>query len=648
MIAVADDRTSELPPTVFAPPPELPQSATSHADVKTRLTPTDELPSGDLEPAPVPGLPRPGQRFDDFDILAVLGSGAFARVYLARQVSLGRQVALKVSANRGSEARTLASLEHEHIVRVFSETVNPDKNLRLLCMQFVAGTTLEKIIEILAGREPRTWSGQAILDAVDRLSIQPALFDPAASRDREFLGNCDFIEAVCWLGARLAEALAHAHSQGVLHRDIKPANILINRYGRPLLADFNIALDPQRLHGPGGEIFGGTLSYMSPEHLDAFNPDEATPPEAVDERSDIYSFGVVLFELLTGRLPFDSSREDAEGIEELRALAGARRADMPRVRREGLEIPDVLERAVRRCLDPEPGRRYQSAAELARALEGCGALSRVEKLLPAPTILGRDALTHPFAWVLVFGLLPHLLGSVVNISYNALRIVGDLTPNQRETFTYLALAYNLVVYPLMGWLIYRQTPPLYRAWRDLSLGVILDADSLTALRRQTLRLPMWAVGLSCLGWLPGGLLFPLGLDLFAGPISAGVFGHFLVSFTISGLIALTYCYFAVQFVVLRVFYPRLWVDGQEMRETAREELRSLDQRLRVFQLCAGLIPLAGAALMIGVGPEQFTLTFRLLATGLIALGMAGFGLALLVSGRLGQTLSALMGVGRRQ
>jgi serine/threonine protein kinase len=645
---VADDPTSELPPTVFAPPPVSPQTAKVNVDAPTHLTPTDQLPSAErVASAPVAGLPHPGQRFDDFDILAVLGTGSFARVYLARQVSLGRQVALKVSANRGSEARTLASLEHEHIVRVFSETVDPEGNLRLLCMQLVAGTTLEKIIECLAERDPRTWSGQAILDAIDRLSTQPAQFDPAALRDREFLGSCDFIEAVCWLGSHLAEALAHAHSQGVLHRDIKPANILINRYGRPFLADFNIALDPQRRHGPAGEVFGGTLSYMAPEHLDAFNPHEETPPEAVDERSDIYSFGVVLFEVLTGRLPFDPTQQERAGVEALRDLSNARRAGAPRLVREGLAMPAVLERTVGGCLDPEPAKRYQSAAELARALEGCGELRRVEKQLPAPTILGRGALEHPFAWVICFGLLPHLLGSVVNITYNALRIVEDLTPQQRVTFTYLALGYNLVVYPLAVWLIYRQTSPLYRAWHDLSAGLARDNSTITAIRRRALRLPLWAVGLSCLGWLPGGLLFPLGLEIFAGPVPAEVFGHFLVSFTISGLIALTYCYFAVQFVVLRVFYPHLWVDGQGMAETARAELRLLDRRLRVFQLCAGLIPLAGAALMISVAPEQFTVIFRLLTTGLIALGMAGFGLALLVSGRLGQTLTALTGVARR-
>jgi eukaryotic-like serine/threonine-protein kinase len=86
-------------------------------------------------PTSLLGLPGPGQRLDDFDLVRVLGAGSFAKVFLARQVSLGRHVALKVSLNRGNEARTLASLEHDHIVRVFSEVVDSQRDLRMLCMQ---------------------------------------------------------------------------------------------------------------------------------------------------------------------------------------------------------------------------------------------------------------------------------------------------------------------------------------------------------------------------------------------------------------------------------------------------------------------------------------------------------------------------------
>src|SRR5262249_5520868 len=157
----------------------------------------------------------------------------------------------------------------------------------------------------------------------------------------------DFVEAVCWLGARLAEALAHAHGKGILHRDIKPANILLNRYGRPLLADFNVAFDAQRTPGPGGGL-GGTLAYMAPEHLDAFDPAGDTPAEAVDERSDVYPRGVVLFELLTGRLPFPAA-PSGDLVLALGQMAAERRRGVP-LEGRSVEVPDVLGRVLGRCL----------------------------------------------------------------------------------------------------------------------------------------------------------------------------------------------------------------------------------------------------------------------------------------------------------
>ena len=172
-------------------------------------------------------------------------------MYLARQLSLDRRVPrIKVSANRGNEARTLASLEHDHIVRVFSEVVDQEKNLRLVCMQSVAARRWSMSFRCCATGDPQKWSGRALLDAIDKLSTDSVPFDPTALRDREALTTSDFAEAVCWLGGRVAEALAHAHNQGVLHRDVKPANILLNHYGRPLLADFNVALDRQRVADP--------------------------------------------------------------------------------------------------------------------------------------------------------------------------------------------------------------------------------------------------------------------------------------------------------------------------------------------------------------------------------------------------------------
>ena len=165
------------------------------------------------------------------------------------------------------------------------------------------------------------------------------------------------------------------------------------------------------------------------------------------------------------------------------------------------------------------------------------------------------------------------------------------------------------------------------------------------MRRRALALPLWAAGLSCIGWLPGGIVFPLGIHLMnpaSSPVDLGVWVHFLISFTISGLIALTYSYFAAQLVVLRVLYPRFWVSPSGLREKIAQELSANRPRLWLFQLLAGVIPLAGAVLLVAVGPEvSGDRLFRILATALIFLGMAGFGLAVLANSFLTQTLAVL-------
>jgi serine/threonine protein kinase len=636
----APTQEGKPPSTRQSPLPERPELAatTSAEAVLSRLS---DLPPGEEPVATSPS--EPGQILGDFQLLEMLGSGSFATVYLAQQISLGRQVALKVATNQNSEARTLASLEHEHIVHVFSETIDDERGVRLLCMSFVPGTDLERVLRALARRGPEEWNGQAILDAIDSQCRHEAMFDVAALRDRDRLADMTFDEAVCWLGARLAEALAHAHSRGVLHRDIKPANILLNRYGRPLLSDFNLA---ESVHlAPSHEHFGGTVRYMAPEHLDAFT--QAGLKEAVDARSDLYSLGVVLYELLTGR-PFLLGMPSGERTQVLQALAAHRREQAPSPRAVRDTVPEVVDRVIRRCLEPDPAHRYQKAEDLVQALEGCRELLQIDRDFPPPLALTRATERRPGLMITLVALIPHLLGSIVNITYNKLSIVENLSPAQEQAFGQVLLAYNLLVYPLLVWAWCRAIVPILQLRRRLSGTEAVDAEQVRALRRKSLKLPALLVVLSCLGWLPGGLLFPLGISLLTEPVSASVFGHFLISFTVSGLIATTYSYFGTQMVVLRILYPRLWVDPQAPRQQARRELGPIEGQVRIFLFAAGLIPLSGAILMVSVGAvEQFTLGFRLLVIGLIGLGMAGFGAALLASTRLSRTLSVLVGASSR-
>jgi serine/threonine protein kinase len=592
-------------------------------------------------PAAAPAQPGPGDQIGDFELLRVLGTGSFGRVYLARQTSLGRLVALKVSPERGvpgGEARTLARLEHAHIVQVFSESADSERRLRLLCMQYVPGATLEHVCAQLTRHDRRTWNGQLILDILDAANSDTVPLDPAALREREFLARCPFDEAAGWLGARLAEALAHAHALAVLHRDVKPANVLLNRYGRPLLADFNVAC------AGGREVaLGGTLTYMAPEHLEAFV--HANPGDAVDERADIFSLGVVLFELLAGAPAFGPAQR-GPAADVLRDLTARRRAGPPDFP-SAAPVPTPLAATVRRCLEPDRARRFQTAADLAHALDGCRVLRQVHQTLPRPGRLTQALYRWPLALGAVLVLLPHLIGSIVNVSYNAVRIVGELTPAQQGAFFQFVLGYNSVVYPACVALLIVLGLPPRRVRERLAQRDFGDPDQDARARRLVLRLPMWAVALSCLGWLPGGLLFPLWIDRRAGPIPSDVVVHFVMSFTISGLIALTYSFLAIEYVALRVLYPALWSDGHELQQRAGSELRGQARRLGWAQAFAVLIPLLAAVLMVGVGPEEFSKagyrTFRMLVTALIALGMTGLGVAMAVCRRLHETLAALTG-----
>lgn len=552
-------------------------------------------------------------KIGDFLIQRILGSGAFATVYLARQISLDREVALKVSKNVGSEARTMAHLEHDHIVKVYSESIDAKRNLRLICMQYVPGVSLDALLRKLSTLAPEKRDGKAILQALYSLCDAKVSLDPAALRDREQLAEADAVEAALWVGTRLAQALAYAHERGIFHLDVKPSNVIMSVHGRPMLTDFNVALDFRG--GKDGALqttFGGTFDYMAPEQREVFAAkDKPKAIRGLDGRADIYSLGVVLREWLDG-------------------------AALPR------ETRAVLARSV----ETRPADRYVSAKAFSHALEGCNELSAITKALPPMgTELTRLA-QRPLLSLTLVGAIPQLIACAVGISYNSLRIVSDLTPAQQSVFHALNLFYNPLVY-LVGtvvWirLVMRLAPYLADPGRHFDVQY-----EIRDLRRHCLLLPHWGVALTTFGWVPGSIVFPLTLHLKAGPLSAVAFGHLFLSFSLSWLIAMAYSYLLHQTLVLRVLYPRFWMGACDIRRTAREEIGSLPQRLRIFYFLTGLIPLVGAALMLSAGPDMLSSdayrTFQILVTSLIGLGVLGVFFAVGASQKLTQAVLALTG-----
>jgi eukaryotic-like serine/threonine-protein kinase len=279
-----------------------------------------------------------GRRIGAYEILSRIGAGGMGEVYKARDTRLNRIVAIKAlpartSADRVSrermerEARAVAALNHPHICTLYD--IGSQDGLDFLVMEYVDGETL------------------AVRLSRGRLPIAEAL---------------QYAE-------QIASALVEAHLAGIVHRDVKPANIILNHTGLPSaratqakLLDFGVAkaspLDSSSgsmLPEPEGALdltlpgfVPGTVQYMAPEQFDR---------GTADVRTDIFAFGAVLFEMLTGRKAF-------EGADRAEILAAIRHEERPRVSRLGPRLPAALDRIVIRCLARDPDERYQSIQDV--------------------------------------------------------------------------------------------------------------------------------------------------------------------------------------------------------------------------------------------------------------------------------------------
>lgn len=317
-------------------------------------------------------MPQAGSDFLGFQLLTELGRGAFGRVFLARQGDLAqRLVALKVTPACFGESQALAQLQHTHIVPVYS--LHRAGLNHAVCMPYFGPCTLAHLLETLHESGVALNSGKQLVNAlVSRsasikatFSPEPGAAPPELPQTPAMLARLEgmtYPEAVLWLGARMAEGLAHAHDRGIIHRDLKPANVLITDEGCPMVLDFNLSQDTKLRNHPAATQIGGTLPYMAPEHLLATGGNASR----VDSRSDVYALGVILHEMLTGHLPFPARRGDLEDI--LPSMLADRR-QVPRLRPGNAGITPAVEAIVRHCLEPDPANRYQSARNLQEDLD---------------------------------------------------------------------------------------------------------------------------------------------------------------------------------------------------------------------------------------------------------------------------------------
>ena len=268
-----------------------------------------------------------------YHILGKIGAGGMGEVYRARDSKLGREVALKVLppdmardperlARFQREARAVAALNHPHIITIHD--IGSENGVDFIAMEYLEGKTLGQMIP------------------------------PKGLAPREALNYA----------MQIADALAAAHAKGIVHRDVKPGNVMVTHGGVAKVLDFGLAKLTEWSAGeesstrtmleqtPEGVVVG-TVGYMSPEQA------EGRP---VDTRSDIFSFGVVLYQMLTGRQPF-------HGGSPLLTIAAILRDEPLAPARINAEVSPEVEGVVARCLEKDPARRFQNAADLKIVLE---------------------------------------------------------------------------------------------------------------------------------------------------------------------------------------------------------------------------------------------------------------------------------------
>jgi len=262
-----------------------------------------------------------GARFGQYEIVALIGAGGMGTVYRARDTRLGREVAVKVLPPRLAqdaeflqrfqrEASTVASLDHPHIIAILN--VGEQDGLYYIVMRLAQGETLH--------------------DLIRRSGALP-------------------VEQALKIIEQLADALQYAHQRSIIHRDLKPANIMVEPHERVTLMDFGIAKPLASKLTRAGTLIG-TPEYMAPEQF---------TPAPVDARADLYALGVVLYEMLTGQVPFKGDTPFSVSQQHTHAPPAPPRQINPR-------IPPAVEQVILHSLSKRPEERYQTALELATAL----------------------------------------------------------------------------------------------------------------------------------------------------------------------------------------------------------------------------------------------------------------------------------------
>jgi serine/threonine protein kinase/Flp pilus assembly protein TadD len=312
-----------------------------------------------VDVGPDASWPVPGDVFAGFHLVRELGRGTFARVFAATEIALDqRPVALKIARHGGqAEAITLSRIVHPNIVPVYSIAQPKDSGFTAVCMPYLGQTTLLAVLDQIHGRRQQARDAAVLLEAVADEAGGAAFYNPPT-----VLRTGSFEDGVRWLALQLADGLAFLHGKGICHRDLKPSNILVRPDGTPMLLDFNLATDAQRpcLHQ------GGTPTYMAPEQIRALDSKHAS--EMLDARSDLFSLGVILYELLTGHHPFGPLPLAVKGWAMVDLLRDRQRRGFRPVRHFRPDVDGDLAAVIEQCLAFDPKERPAGATEIVRVV----------------------------------------------------------------------------------------------------------------------------------------------------------------------------------------------------------------------------------------------------------------------------------------
>jgi hypothetical protein len=373
--------------------------------------------------------------------------------------------------------------------------------------------------------------------------------------------------------------------------------VLLTAEAVPKLADFNISFSREVAGANPVAYFGGSLSYMSPEQLEACHPGYRRSADDLDTRSDIYSLGVVLWELLTGAKPFDDStageRNDSAA---LGAMLARRRAgvDSAALQRVPPDCPAALCRVLLTCLAPTRDKRWSNGNELAQQFELCLDARARELVDPAPTSWRFRARRWMVPLVLLAYGTPNVLAAVYNTVHNKTLIIDRMSVPAQQTWWIFTSTVNAVFFPVGIVTVMYLSRYLLTVPRGMRRGREYDSRILARARSDALLFGDRCVVVAFSLWSLSAILFPLVLHFATHELTGQEMVHFVGGLLVCGAMAVAYPFFLVTFYMVRCVYPLFLRHGDISPEDA-VHLRRLDRRCNGYLAVAASVPLLAVA-----------------------------------------------------